>query len=247
MQANYSWNEAESPSALAEQLADRLVAQINQSIESTGIATMAVSGGSTPKPLFRTLAKREVDWSKLVLTLVDERWVPSGHELSNASFVQKHLLDDLPDTATFVPLYVENKSVENKNAVTDSLSEILNNYCVATHSEPANPRNFDAVILGMGDDGHTASFFPDADNIADLVDAQNSNYLLSCESPSTQVQRITWSLPMLLNTSLLALHITEQKKRQVFNSATKAGSAHQLPIRSVIFQEHTPLNVYYSD
>lgn len=242
MQANYLWNESESPLALADQLADRLFSHINQTIESKGIAVVAVSGGSTPKPLFKALAKRELDWSKLVLTLVDERWVPLGHELSNASFLQKHLLDDLPDSVTFVPLFVEEKS-----SVTDLFSKVLNNYCLATNSEPTNPHKFDAVILGMGGDGHTASFFPDADNIAELVDAQNPNHLLTCNSPSTQVQRITWSLPKLLNTSLLVLHITGQNKRQVFESAAKEGSVQKLPIRSVIFQDHAPLHVYYAD
>ena len=247
MLANYVWNEADSPLALAEQLADRLVSQINQSIESNGIAVVAVSGGSTPKPLFQALAKRELDWSKLVLTLVDERWVPPGHELSNASFLQKHLLDDLPASVTFVPLYVENKGDENNIPVTKSFSELLNNYCAVTGSDPAKPHKFDAVILGMGGDGHTASFFPDADNIAELVDAKNLNYLLTCNSPSTQVQRVTWSLPMLLNTSLLALHITGQNKRKVFETAAKEGSAQELPIRSVIFQDGDPLHVYYAD
>ena len=245
MQANYSWVEAESQSALAEALADKLVSQINLSIETSGIASIALSGGSTPKPLFKALARRQLDWSKLVITLVDERWVPPGHELSNASFMQEHLLNDLPDGVSFVPLYNLNAPANAPTA--ESFSQVLNNYCIATHSSPSNPRRFDAVVLGMGGDGHTASFFPDADNISDLVDANNANFLLSCESPSTQVQRITWSLPMLLNTPLLALHITGQNKRQVFDSAVKGGPVTELPIRSVIFQQQTPLQVHYAD
>lgn len=241
MLANYSWNESSNQLTLAQLLADRLVAQLSQSIAAQGVAVIALSGGSTPKPLFKALAQRDLDWSRVVITLVDERWVSPGHELSNESFMHQYLLDDLPNSVTFVPLY---RQAENAPA---SLQEVLKIYCVATKSDPSRPRPFDAVVLGMGGDGHTASFFPDADNIADLVDANNPNNLLSCNSPSSQVERITWSLPMLLDTSVLALHITGQNKRQVFETATKGGAMTGLPIRSVIFQKQTLLHVYYAD
>jgi len=240
MPANYSWRQAETQLELAEQLADKLVAQIILGIETAGFAVIALSGGSTPKPLFRELAKHDLDWSKLVITLVDERWVPPTHELSNAAFIQKYLLDALPDSVKFVPLYSPANSVE------ESFSEVLASYCAATRSKPSKPRKFDAVVLGMGSDGHTASFFPDAENVANLVDSANSNYLLTCVSPSTDVDRITWSLPMLLNTPFLALHITGENKHQVFDLAVQGDSLTELPIRSVIFQKQTPLHVYYA-
>lgn len=238
---NYSWHQADTQAALAELLADKLAAQIQSSINTAGLAVIALSGGSTPKPLFKALAIRDLEWSKLVITLVDERWVPQSHALSNAAFMQQYLLDGLPNNVTFVPLF------NSASCVSEAFPDVLNNYCAATDSQASNPHRFDAVILGMGEDGHTASFFPDAENIADLVDINNPDYLLSCASPTTQVERITWSLPMLLNTPLLALHITGQNKRQVFDTALAGGSTVGLPIRSVIFQKQTPLHVYYAD
>ena len=103
----------------------------------------------------------------------------------------------------------------------------------------------------MGGDGHTASFFPDADNVADLVSASSQDFLLSCYSPTTQVARVTWSLPMLLNSQFLALHITGESKQQVFEQAVASDGSFdeicRLPIRSAIFQDTIPLNVYYAD
>ena len=98
----------------------------------------------------------------------------------------------------------------------------------------------------MGKDGHTASFFPDANNIAELIDINSELALLSCNSPSTQVERVTWSLPMLLNTQFLALHFTGEDKKAVFEKACEGDDATALPIRSVLFQDLVNLNVYYT-
>ena len=241
MQTNYQWHQGADQDSLAEHLAGELVVQMNNRIAHKGSVVLALSGGSTPKPLFKALAQHDVDWSKVIITLVDERWVPASHELSNAAFMQQHLLNDLPESVRFVPLYHAADSVEA------SCEWVLAEYCQATHSTPEAPRAFDIVILGMGGDGHTASFFPDASNIAELVDPASASSLLTCESPSTQVERITWSLPMLLNVTFLALHITGESKKRVFEQACDHGDITELPIRSAIFQDTILLNVYYAD
>jgi len=237
---NLVWNEGQDAQSLAENLAGELVVLINEAIDNKGSAVLALSGGSTPKPLFKALAEHAVDWSKVVITLVDERCVPESHELSNAAFMKQHLLDGLPTQPRFVPLYQAAQTVEA------SFPVVLADYCDATGSDTYSPRSFDIVILGMGGDGHTASFFPDADNVDALVAIDAPNPLLSCHSPSTQVERITWSLPALLNTSFLALHFTGSGKLEVFERAASGGAISELPIRSAIFQDHAPLNVYYA-
>lgn len=240
-QANYVWNQGADAQSLAENLAGELVLQIEQAISQKNQAVIALSGGSTPKPLFKVLAEHHVDWSKVVITLVDERWVPETHALSNAAFMKQHLLNSLPESVAFVPLYQAAQTVEA------SMPLVLDEYCKTTGSTPQNLRSFDVVILGMGGDGHTASFFPDASNVAELVSLEASQPLLTCQSPSTQVERITWSLPSLLNTDFLALHFTSASKLDVFERAAAGGCKSELPIRSAIFQNHTPLNVYYAD
>lgn len=240
-EANYVWNQGADAQSLAENLAGELVLQIEQAIHQKNQAVIALSGGSTPKPLFKVLAEHHIDWSKVVITLVDERWVPETHELSNAAFMKQHLLNGLPESVVFVPLYQAAQTVEA------SMSLVLDEYCKATGSTPKNLRPFDVVILGMGGDGHTASFFPDASNVSELVSLEASQPLLTCQSPSTQVERITWSLPSLLNTDFLALHFTGTSKLDVFERAAAGGCISELPIRSAIFQNHVPLNVYYAD
>jgi len=241
MNANYNWYQGADPLSLAENLAGEVALKINAAIAEKGSAVIALSGGSTPKPLFEVLAECDIDWAKVVVTLVDERWVDESHELSNGAFMKSYLLNSLPDTVRFAPLY------HAADSVSDSYQFVLNDYSRLTNSSADHLRAFDVVVLGMGSDGHTASFFPDAKNIAELVDPNTNKTLLSCHSPSTQVDRITWSLPVLLNTGFLALHITGEKKQSVFERAAKGGDAKELPIRAAIFQNRTPLNVYYAD
>ncbi len=225
---------------LAAQLADRVTEQINQSVAQRDRAIVAFSGGSTPKPLFQVLCGKDIDWAKVLITLVDERWVPSTHELSNAAFLHTNLLSALPQ-AHFISLYRAADSVK------DSVDGVLNEYLQATSSSAANPAPFDVVVLGMGSDGHTASFFPDADNIQELVDPERRVPLQTCESATTQVPRVTWSLNQLLTAKLLTLHFTGADKRLVYERALGNDNALELPIRAAIHQDRTPLQVYYAD
>ncbi len=241
MSANYTFHKGADKQSLAEHLAGEISFQISNAIRDKGSAVLALSGGSTPKPLFEALANHDVDWSKVIITLVDERWVDEAHELSNAAFMKTYLLSKLPSSVRFVPLYQDAESIGQ------SLAFVIANYLQVTYSSVDAPRAFDVVILGMGGDGHTASFFPDASNAEELVDINSQEALHICSSPSTQVERVTWSLPVLLNTDFLALHFTGEDKKRVFEQASEGGDATQLPIRSVLFQDRTPLNVYYAD
>lgn len=241
MNANYSFHKGADKQSLAEHLAGEVSVQISNAIAEKGSAVLALSGGSTPKPLFEALASHDVDWGRVVITLVDERWVDESHMLSNAAFLKTYLLNMLPPSVRFVPLF------QHAETVVDSLPFVIADYLQATGSSVNTPRPFDIVILGMGADGHTASFFPDASNIGELVNIDSHDALLSCDSPSTQVERVTWSLPVLLNTGFLALHFTGEDKRAVFEEASKGGDAKQLPVRSVLFQDRVGLNVYYAD
>lgn len=237
---SFNWHQASDQCELADQLSEVVAQELRAAVAARGRAIIAFSGGSTPIPLFQALCRREVPWSSVVMTLVDERWVPESDALSNAALLRKNLLSALPETK-FVPLY------RSATSVTESLPLVLQDYAQQTHSSISHPASFDVVVLGMGGDGHTASFFPDAENISSLVDIEQEAALLTCESASTQVPRVTWSLPKLLDTGLLALHFTGAEKRKVFEQATQAGAATELPIRAAIHQQHVPLNVFYAE
>jgi len=242
MNANFEWHESADRISLAEHLAGEIAAQIDEAISNKGQAIVAFSGGSTPKPLFQTLAKDQIDWAKVIITLVDERWVDQHHALSNSAFLHTHLLDLITGPKpTFVSLYQSAETVE------DSCALVLESYRDVAGLACGELPEFDVVVLGMGGDGHTASYFPDAPNIAALVDAKSDHALLTCSSPTTQVPRITWSVPCLLNAPFLALHITGETKADVFQQACANANALELPIRCAIFQDMSELQVFYAD
>lgn len=239
--STYQFTEFTSRQSLAATLAGEIADQLQASIAAKGQAIIALSGGSTPKLMFQELCKQALDWAKVVITLVDERCVDTQHELSNERFLNENLLIHLPQKAIFVPLYDADQSADDLLKV-----KVLSNYCELTKTDIEAPARFDVVVLGMGDDGHTASFFPDADNIQQLVDLNESTPLMTCASPSSQVRRITWSLSMLLNTRMLALHITGESKKRMFLKALAGENKSELPIRTAIYQSVSPLSVYYS-
>jgi len=109
--------------------------------------------------------------------------------------MKTYLLSKLPSSVRFVPLYQDAESIGQ------SLAFVIANYLQVTYSSVDAPRAFDVVILGMGGDGHTASFFPDASNAEELVDINSQEALHICSSPSTQVERVTWSLPCVVSGS----------------------------------------------
>ena len=135
-----------NPATMAEGLAISVAAQLNQAIASQGVATLVVSGGRSPVAFFESLVKQPVDWSKVVVSLADERWVPVEHADSNAGLLKKHLLQGPAAKARFVGLYNAAATVERAALEADQgLAELP---------------PIDVLILGMGDDGHTASLFP---------------------------------------------------------------------------------------
>ncbi len=224
--------------ALAKEIAE----QLNSSIIQKGIATIALSGGSTPMLMLQALAKENIDWDKVVVTLVDDRWVPESNARSNARFLSDHLFAQLNSPPTFIPLV--------PTPIADAPSQtqidvIVQNYQSATGISPEQI-GFDVVVLGMGGDGHTASFFPDADNISDLIDPQSTSPLLTCHSTSSVEPRITWSLPVLLRSTFLSLLMFGEDKKTVFNDAILLKDCEKLPIASVIHQDQTDLNLFYA-
>lgn len=215
---------------LAEHLAIDVAAMLRAGIAERGKASLVVSGGSTPKPFFEALKKQKLDWDKLTITLADERWVDADHPDSNARLVREHLL---VEGAHFVPLKTaaatpHEGAAEAAEAVADAL-----------------PIPFDVIILGMGDDGHTASFFPHA---PELEEALTSDALCVGLTPPDYAPhpRITLTLPAILDSRRIILHITGGKKQEVYAKACEAGPVEDMPIRSVLRQEQTPVEVYWA-
>jgi 6-phosphogluconolactonase len=215
---------------LADALAHSVTAQLATAIDERGHATIAVSGGSTPKVFFAIMARAKLDWSKVTITLVDERWVPADNERSNAGMVANLLLKQNAEAATFVPLY---QDAPTPDAVIDDVAARID----------ALKLPFDVVLLGMGPDGHTASFFPGGNNLAKAIDPDGDATVISMEAPDAGEPRITLTLPRVLDTRALYLHFEGADKHAVFE---KALGGDDFPIGSVLRQHRTPVDVYYS-
>jgi len=216
---------------LAKELAEAVADRIRDAIDAHGEAAIAVSGGSTPARFFQALGKiKDIDWSKVIVTLVDERWVDETSNRSNALLVNERMLQGPAATARFFPLYSggdtpDAAAVAKTNALLGEL-----------------PEQFAAVVLGMGSDGHTASFFPGGNTLAEALTAEGP--ALAIEAPGAGEPRITFTLPRLLRTDGLYLHIEGEEKAAVLDTALGGGPTEDMPIRAVLRSGHA-VNVYW--
>lgn len=219
--------------ALAAAFSETLAGKLGEGIAERGSALLALSGGSTPKELFAVLSLAELDWARVTVTLVDERWAPETDSRSNAGMLKSLLLQHRAAAARFVPLYNDAATVEDGLASTRKLTREL-----------ALP--FDAVVLGTGDDGHTASFFPGGDHLRQALDLEGSERIITMRAPGAGEARITWTLSALLQTRALYVHIQGEEKRRVLADAQLGlGEAANYPVRAVLQQTRTPLSVYW--
>ncbi|MCK0206509.1 6-phosphogluconolactonase [Starkeya koreensis] len=218
--------------ALAAALADYVGAALAARVARDGMASLAVSGGRTPTRFFEALSTRDLPWSKIAVTLVDERWVRESSDRSNARLVRQHLLINRAADARFVPLANDAPTPEDGLfAVNEALEDLA--WPLA------------AAVLGMGDDGHTASFFPNGDHLEEAIDPQATLGLIPMRAPNAGEPRITLTLPVLLGADALALHIEGAAKRPVLDKALGEGPASEMPIRAVLRADR-PLDIFWA-
>lgn len=215
-------HEFVSKAALNAQLATDVQAILAAAIAQKGIATLVVSGGSTPLAFFGLLSKADIDWSRVTVTLADERCVAATHEDSNEKLVREHLLINKAAPAQFVSL--------------------LSDGPVAVAVLPT----FDVLILGMGEDGHTASLFPKASNLTTALAMDSAMACIKIDPITAPYQRISMTLPRLLASQHIYVHVTGSKKMSVLNHATRAKTRTELPISAVLQQQVTPVSVYWA-
>jgi len=213
---------------LALQLTEAVAEALRIDLTRQDNALLVVSGGSTPVPFFEALAACDLPWERLQVTLADERWVAEDAEDSNARLVREHLLQGPAAAASFVSLTTADATPE-QGAV--AVAER-----VAGLAWPAS-----VVILGMGGDGHTASLFPDSQELplALATDAP----AVAVRSPSQPQPRITLSADRLHQARRHVLHITGDDKRGVLARALSGDDARELPIRAFLA---CPLATYWA-
>jgi 6-phosphogluconolactonase len=182
---------------------------------------LVVSGGRTPLALFKQLSETELEWDKVDITLADERWVDESDEASNTSLVKQNLIQNKAAAARFVEL---KSDADDAN---DGVVTAQNN--IADMAQP-----FDALILGMGEDGHTASLFPCSEQVLEGLDMNSGKTCIAVQPTTAPHQRISLTLPALLNSRHIFLHLTGEKKKQVLLDAIENATEAQKPITAVV-------------
>lgn len=222
------------PALLATALARTAAAELGSALSARGRATLAVSGGNTPKAFLQALSRQPLDWARVAVTLVDERWVPDSDARSNARMVRSHLLQGAAVAAHFLPLY---RPTEMPEAALPELEQALRDL----------PLPLDVAVLGMGEDGHTASFFPGGDLLEQALDPDGCSAVLPMRAPGAGEPRITLSLPVLLAARRLYLHIEGAGKREVLERALAVGAkTTALPIARVLAWRKGAVDTYWT-
>ena len=214
-------------------LSQSITQELQKAINEKGKASLLVSGGSTPKPLFEKLRETSLDWEKVSIGLCDERWISSGHEESNENLVKTHLLQAKASKATFIGMYREG---------TESQDAEIN--CEKKMKEALLP--FDVLILGMGSDGHTASLFPENVKLEKAFDLNNEALCIAIEPRTAPYMRMSLTRQAILSAAHIYLHFEGLEKLAVYEEAIAGEDMYKMPIRSVLNQEFKDVEVYYA-
>jgi 6-phosphogluconolactonase len=228
----YVMHEYEDREALGDDLARHLAKALESELGEKQAATLALSGGRSPVRFLERLSKHELEWVRVNVTLVDERWLPPSNIRSNARLVETHLLRNFASAASFTPLYTGDQTPEQGLArARASFSKL--------------PTPLSVVVLGMGEDGHTASLFSDAD-LTTAIDPPHGEMVAAIRSNSASEPRITLTVPTIVGAKSIVLHMEGYTKRRMFDLATEQYPLRIYPIRAVLERVSTPIHVFWA-
>lgn len=202
---------------LAMGLADVLASELKNCLLIHPWASFVVPGGTTPGPIFDSLCAAQLDWDRVHVMLSDERWVPADHDRSNAKLLKERLFVDRAAAAQFVPFH---QPGETPHSAAPGLSAKL-----------ADEMPISLLLLGMGADMHTASLFPGADGLADML-ADNAPLVVPV-TVAGQEPRISFSGPALAGAMAKHLVIYGPEKRAALERAQSLDPV-EAPIRAVM-------------
>ncbi len=215
--------------AVADAAAKALLGALRDSDRPSLVAT----GGTTPGPTYDRLAKADLDWSRVTVTLTDERFVDPASAMSNEKLIRERLLVGRAAAARFLPLRNGRASPGEDAKVADRALRDL--------------EFFDAVLLGMGEDGHIASLFPGAPGLAEALDPRGEAFCigvaLAGEAP--RLPRISLTLRALLDCGLIVLLITGEEKRAVIERVA-ADATYAPPVAAILRQTETPVRTLWA-
>ncbi|WP_332657742.1 6-phosphogluconolactonase [Brevundimonas sp.] len=220
----------------AEACSAHLTHTLSAALAETGKAVFAGSGGSTPAPIYRRMAQADLDWSRVAVTLIDERYVPETSPESNAALIKQTLMTGPAAAARFVPLYHSEVTVDRAAAL-------------AAHALAHEGGRLDAVLLGMGEDGHICSMFPNSPTLKTLLSPTLPPTVLGVphgrDGAAPGLERLSINLPYLIQARRVVLALTGAAKRAVFEREA-AGDPRVQPIAALL-AANVPLEVLWTE
>ena len=219
---------------LDSELADNVAALLKKAVAQKGRASIAVSGGSTPKGFFNLLSQKDLPWKKITITLADERWVGIDDDASNTRLVFENLIQNKASDANFFHLK------QGEVLSCDVLADL--NLAAKSSLLP-----LDVLILGMGEDGHTASLFPCSDQIHEALAVDNQNVLMKVEPKTAPHDRITFTYASLVASHNTFLHISGVDKKEVLANAIAGDDIFTMPIRAFLQSPDVNTQVYWAE
>jgi 6-phosphogluconolactonase len=223
----------ETAEAQAKALAAAVTGMLKDALRARPEASLVVSGGKTPAAMFTQLAAAPLDWSRVHVTLADERWVEPSSDSSNEHLVRTTLLAGAAKQALFAGL---------KTAAPQAPAGLAE----AWQRCAAMPQPFDQVLLGIGDDGHFASLFPGAKGLAEALDEHAEPACVAITPLDAPFPRISLNLAALLRARSIRIQICGAGKWEVYQRALEPGSFLEMPIRAILRQRQVPVDVYWS-
>ena len=226
----------EDAARMTAALRSSIIDDLETALEQRPRATLLVSGGSTPSDLYRSLSEAALDWQRIDIALVDERWVDPRHAASNEHMVRETLLAGAAAKARFTGMKNDHPSPTAGEAQCNRAYESLQ-------------RPFDAVVLGMGLDGHFASLFPGAEGFEDALGTHShcaAIHARRSEVTGENLERMTLTPWSLSQSRHLYLLIRGEDKWRVYDSARQNGANHDCPISLLLATEGITLEIYWS-
>jgi len=223
----------ENRPAASAAAADMLANLIGEALDASPMAeaSLVVSGGSTPGPCFDLLAEKALDWSRVTVIPSDERWVPADDADSNERLIKNRLLQGMAGKGKVLSFF--------RAGLNASQAPQLIENDLADLAQP-----FSAVLLGMGEDGHFASLFPDFAGLQKALDPREKAACTMVQTAGSPHLRISLTLSALINCNHTVLLIFGEAKRNVFEAASSGGSAY--PVEALLHKTRRPLTVVWA-